>query len=42
MILFIAVCFVACITVCVGACVISKKEFWKRQDFMEKINRMFP
>lgn len=42
MILFIATCFVACIAVCIGACVISKNEFWKRQDFMEKINRMFP
>ena len=41
MILFIATCFVACIVVCIGACIISKKEFWKRQDFMEKINRMF-
>ena len=26
---------------CIGAYIISKKEFWKRQDFMEKINRMF-
>ena len=42
MILFIATCFVACIVVCIGACIISKNEFWKRQDFMEKINRMFP
>ena len=42
MILFIAVCFVACIAVCIGACIISKNSFWKRQDFMEKINRMFP
>ena len=41
MIVFIATCFVACIVVCIGACIISKKEFWKRQDFMEKINRMF-
>lgn len=41
MILFIATCFVACIAVCIGACIISKNEFWKRQDFMEKINRMF-
>jgi len=38
---FFAVCIVACIAVCVGACIISKNEFWKRQDFMEKINRMF-
>ena len=42
MILFIATCFVACIVVCVGACIISRNDFWKRQDFMEKINRMFP
>lgn len=42
MILFIATCFVACIAVCIGACIISKKDFWKRQDFMERINRMFP
>ena len=42
MIVFIATCFVACIAVCIGACIISKNEFWKRQDFMEKINRMFP
>ena len=41
MIVFIATCFVACIAVCIGACIISKNEFWKRQDFMEKINRMF-
>ena len=41
MILFIATCFVACVVVCIGACIISKKEFWKRQDYMEKINRMF-
>ena len=41
MIFFIAICFVACITVCIGACVISRNEFWKRQDFMEKINRKF-
>ena len=41
MILFIATCFVACIVVCIGACIISRNEFWKRQDFMEKINRMF-
>ena len=26
---------------CIGAYIISKKDFWKRQDFMEKINRMF-
>lgn len=26
---------------CIGACIISKNDFWKRQDFMEKINRMF-
>ena len=42
MIVFIATCFVACIAVCIGACIISKNEFWKRQDFMERINRMFP
>lgn len=42
MILFIATCIVACIAVCIGACVISRNEFWKRQDFMERINRMFP
>ena len=41
MILFIATCFVACITVCIGAFIITKNEFWKRQDFMEKINRKF-
>ena len=26
---------------CIGAYLISKNDFWKRQDFMEKINRMF-
>lgn len=26
---------------CIGAYIISKNDFWKRQDFMEKINRMF-
>lgn len=26
---------------CIAAYLISKKDFWKRQDFMEKINRMF-
>lgn len=31
----------ACIGACIGAYIISKKDFWKRQDFMEKINRMF-
>lgn len=39
---FFAVSILACIVVCIGACIISKKEFWKRQDFMERINRMFP
>ena len=38
---FFAVCIVACIVVCIGAYIISRNEFWKRQDFMEKINRMF-
>ena len=41
MIVFIATCFVACIVVCIGSYIIIKNEFWKRQDFMEKINRMF-
>ena len=38
---FFAVCIVACIVVCIGACIISKNSLWKRQDFMEKINRLF-
>ena len=38
---FFAVSILACVVVCIGACIISKKEFWKRQDYMEKINRMF-
>ena len=41
MIVFIATCFVACIVVCIGACIISKNSLWKRQDFMERVNRMF-
>ena len=43
MILFsvFAVSILGCIAVCIGACIISKNEFWKRQDFMEKINRKF-
>ena len=41
MIFFIAICSVSCIVVCIGACIISKNSLWKRQDFMEKINRMF-
>lgn len=39
---FFAICTVACIVVCIGACIIFRNDFWKRQDFMEKINRMFP
>lgn len=38
---FFAVCILACIVVCIGACIISKNSLWKRQDFMEKINRLF-
>lgn len=38
---FFAVSILACIAVCIGAYVIFRNEFWKRQDFMEKINRKF-
>ena len=38
---FFAVSILACVVVCIGAFIISKKEFWKRQDYMEKIDRMF-
>ena len=40
----IAFCIVFGIIICgacIGAYIISKNDFWKRQDFMEKINRMF-
>lgn len=38
---FFAVSILACIAVCIGAYIIFRNEFWKRQDFMEKINRLF-
>lgn len=38
---FFAVSILACIVVCIGAYLIFRNEFWKRQDFMEKINRLF-
>lgn len=38
---FFAVSILACIVVCIGAYIIFRNDFWKRQDFMERINRMF-
>lgn len=41
MIAFCIIFGVAICGTCIGAYLISKNDFWKRQDFMEKINRMF-
>ena len=38
---FFAVSILACIVVCIGACIVIKNDFWNRQNFMEKINRKF-